>query len=116
MTEANNDRAIGRLEGKLDALIETVKSQGEKSDASRARLYDRVGSVERNTHELDSRMHTVEETVGKMRPLVDEFGRLKQRGVGMLMIIGFVWLLVGGLVVQGLGWVAAWAIRTLGGQ
>src|SRR5690606_21744715 len=34
MPETNQERAIGRLEGKMDSLIEAVKTQGEKSDAS----------------------------------------------------------------------------------
>ncbi|WP_127074028.1 DUF1515 family protein [Pelagibacterium lentulum] len=99
------NRDLGRVEGKLDALIETVKQQGEKSDASRARQYERIEAVERNTHDLDGRMKTVEGTVQKMSPLVEEFGRIKQRGVGMLMLLGLVWLIIGGLVVQALQWV-----------
>jgi len=101
------NRDLGRVEGKLDALIKTVERQGEKSDASRARQYERIELVERNTHDLDGRMKTVEGTVLKMSPLVDEFGRLKQRGVGMLMLLGFIWLIVGGLILQGLGWLVA---------
>lgn len=109
-------RDLGRVEGKLDALIETVKAQGAKSDASRARLYDRMESVERNTHDLDGRMKTVEGTVKKMSPLVDEFGRLKQRGVGILMMLGVLWMLLGGLLLQGLSAIVSWIGKGFGGQ
>jgi hypothetical protein len=70
--------------------------------------------VERNTHDLDGRTKTVESTVTKMTPLVDEFGRLKQRGVGMLMLLGFIWLIVGGLILQGLGWLVAQVSKIVG--
>lgn len=116
MVETSHDRAIGRLEGKLDALIETVKAQGEKSDQGRAKLYERVEGVERATHNLDGRVQTIEGTVKKMNPLVEEFGRLKQRGLGMLMLLGIVWMLLGGLLLNGISWIVHQIIRIGGGQ
>ena len=112
MDDMNRD--LGRVEGKLDALIKTVEQQGAKSDASRAKQYERIELVERHTHDLDGRMKTVEGTVLKMSPLVDEFGRLKQRGVGMLMLLGFIWLIVGGLILRGIGWIATQVGKIVG--
>ena len=114
--DSNHERAIGRLEGKMDSLIETVKAQGEKSDQSRAKLYERVEGVERSTEKIDGRLKTVEGTVTKMSPLVDEFGRIKQRGVGILMMLGVLWMLLGGLLLQGLAAIVAWIGRGFGGQ
>ena len=116
MPESNQERAIGRLEGKMDSLIEAVKAQGEKSDASRARMYERIEGVERSTEKMDSRLQTVEGTVTKMSPLVDEFGRIKQRGVGILMMLGVLWMLLGGLLLQGLSAIVSWIGKGFGGQ
>src|SRR5690606_22130704 len=114
--ETNQERAIGRLEGKMDSLIEAVKAQGEKSDASRAKMYERIEGVERSTEKMDGRLQTVEGTVTKMSPLVDEFGRIKQRGVGILMMLGVLWMLLGGLLLQGLAAIVAWIGKGFGGQ
>lgn len=113
---SNHERAIGRLEGKMDSLIEAVKTQGEKSDASRAKMYERIEGVERSTEKMDGRLQTVEGTVTKMSPLVDEFGRIKQRGVGILMMLGVLWMLLGGLLLQGLAAIVAWIGKGFGGQ
>src|SRR5690554_455562 len=53
MPDTNPDRAIGRLEGRLDgldeklgAIAQLLKEQNEASSVSRKALYERVGAIE----------------------------------------------------------------------
>ena len=111
----NTERAIGRLEGKMDALIESVKAQGEASSIARARLYERAEKIANDTADVDRRLKSVEETVSVMDPMVKDFDRLRQQGLGILALLGFIWIAVGGLVMQGLGWLWNAAVRAFGG-
>lgn len=110
------DRDLGRVEGKLDALIMSVREMGEQSASGRARLYERVEKIAADTTDVDRRLKTVEGTIETMAPMVNDFDKLRQRGLGMLAAIGFVWLLVGGLMMQGLGWVWGQIVRALTGH
>lgn len=107
---AELSRAIGKLEGSLEALIR----QGEDAQESRKKLYESAERTRAEVSDLIKRLDTVETTVKGMDPLVQEFGRLKQRGLGVLMVLSLVWLMLGGLVVQALGWAVGWLLRSLG--
>jgi hypothetical protein len=109
--EGSADRAIGRLEGKLDALIE----QGEQSRRSREKMYERLEKLGNDISTVNHRLGDVEDAVKVMDPLVKEFGRLKERGVGILMLLSLIWLLLGGLIVQALSWAFGLLMKAVGG-
>ena len=111
MTDST-ERAIGRLEGKLDALIE----QGELSRQSRAKLHERMDDMASKVAGVDHRMGAVEGSVKEMEPLVADYARLKQRGLGILAVLGFVWLILGGVILEAIKWLVGLVMRAGGGQ
>ncbi len=111
MTDSTSERTIGRLEGKVDTLLE----QGEQSRQSRAKLYERVDEVANKVSGLDHRVGQVEAAVKIMEPLVEDYGRLKQRGLGILAVIGFVWLILGGVILEGLKLAVGSLMKAMGG-
>jgi len=96
MTDDNSQRAIGRLEGKLDALIKTVEQQGEQSSASRKALYDRVAQIETSIEisgkidaQVRERLDGIDGRITReVMPTVDEVNRWKIAGVTALAIVG----------------------------
>lgn len=115
MTEPTNaQRSIGRLEGKLDALIETVKLQGERSDQGRARMYERLEQMADEQVRLDNRVSEIGTKVKAIEPFATEFSAWKQRGLAAVFMLSLVWLLLGSAIV---GWVKdiiAWAVKAIG--
>lgn len=104
MTE-NSERAIGRLEGKLDALIKTVEQQGQQSSEGRAKIYERIEKVDKDTQMLSGRLDAVEGTVTKMGPVFTRVGSLLERSKGALWVLAIIWLFMGGLILEAVRWV-----------
>ena len=113
MTEPNAQRSIGRLEGKLDALIATVQEQGERSDASRARLYERLDQVAVEQQRADMVMKGLEAKVDRIEPFATDFANLKQRGLALAAVAALIWTLVGGALVNGFGSFLSWASKAV---
>lgn len=117
MTAGGDDtqRAIGRLEGKLDSLIKSVEQMAEQSSTARGKIYERVERISADTADVDRRLGELEKTVKVMDPMVQDLARLKERGLGVLALLGFIWLFVGGLILQGIGWLWSALLRSMGG-
>jgi|GEM_PF-6956224 len=115
MTETNSERAIGRLEGKLDALIKTVEQQGQQSTEGRAKIYERLEKVDRDTQLLTGRMEAVEGTVTRMGPVFMRVGSLLERSKGALWVLAIFWLFMGGLILEGIRWVGHVAAKAFMG-
>ena len=112
-SEQETQRAIGRLEGKLDSLIAVVQQQGERSDAGRERLYLRVDQLAQETVTVKNRVAHIETRVDEIEPMAAEFMRWKQRGIGVWIVIVTGWMLIGGLVLSGLSAMGRWAIKAV---
>ena len=115
MTEAaNTQRTIGRLEGKLDALIETVRQQGERADASRSRVYERLEQMADEQTKLETRVGDIGSKVAVIEPFAAEFAAWKQRGLAVVFMLSVVWLLVGSTVVSWVKDFFAWVFKAAG--
>jgi len=86
MTESNVERAIGRLEGKLDLIIE---------DQNRARVdrkdqYEKLEDLERMQGASDQKLAELAARMGKVEPVISEINNWRQRGIGVVMFIGLM--------------------------
>lgn len=95
MTDASQDRAIGRIEGKIDRIIaeqdratDARKAQNEKLDA----LDRKVDAAHTQVASVDARLKKVEEPVA-------EFSRWRERAIGAVMLVSFIAATIGGLLV-----------------
>lgn len=111
MADSTTDRAIGRLEGKMEEVLRLL----QESSASRGQLAKAVEDIRTETSALGTRLGTVEKAIQVMDPLVQEFGRIKERWRGIALILGVIWLILGGLILQGITWVGGLVWRALGG-
>lgn len=116
MTEDNTQRAIGRLEGQMQEVINLLKSQDERSTASRARMHETQEKTAREVHALSSRVGAVEGAVAHMDPVFKRVGSLMERSKGILMVLALVWLFMGGLILEGVKWIGQMVAKAvLGG-
>lgn len=82
--------------GELTTAVEMLRSQTEEQ-------WDSLKGISVLTAKVDA----VQEDVADMKPYVDDYRKLKQRGIGVLGVVG----LMGG----GLGAIGAWLTGLLGG-
>lgn len=112
MTDDNTQRAIGELRGemkgvdrRLEEIIDLIKSQDERSSASRARMYEAQEKTAQEVHDLGRRVGLVEGAVENMDPIFRRVGSLLERSKGILFVVGIIWLFMGGLILEGIKWV-----------
>lgn len=108
--DSNTQRAIGRLEGKMEEVINLLK----ESSASRAKLYEGLEAVRSDIGDMDNRLEKVEGAIHIMDPLVKEFGNLKERWRGIVLVVAVVWLILGGAVMNGITWIVGLLWRAIG--
>jgi hypothetical protein len=113
MNEQETQRAIGRLEGKLDSLIVSVQQQGERSDAGRTKLYARVDQLAQEFITVKNQVGNIEARVDEIEPMAEEFMRWKQRGIGIWIVIFTGWMLLGGMLLSGVSAVGKWLIKAV---
>jgi len=96
LSEAGQERAIGRIEGKLDLII----SDQEKARQDRKQQYERQEKTEsfleplqRNYESVDSRLEKVEEPDAN-------FNRWRERGVGAVMLVSFFAAIFGAVIAS----------------
>lgn len=94
MTESN-EKAIGRLEGKIDLML---AEQVRAADARR-QTYETLEKLDRKIDATDTKVTSIDERLEKVEGPVAEFSQWRERGIGALMLISFVAASVGGLVV-----------------
>lgn len=122
MTDDNTQRAIGELRGemkgvdrRLGEIIDLIKSQDERSTASRARMYESQEKTAQEVHDLGRRVGLVEGAVENMDPVFKRVGNLLERSKGILFVIGIIWLFMGGLILEGIKWVGQLAAKAFMG-
>lgn len=96
MTEAGQERAIGRIEGKLDLII----SDQEKARQDRKQQYERQEKTERLLEALQRNYESVDYRLEKVEEPVADFNRWRERGVGAIMLVSFFAATFGALLAS----------------
>lgn len=92
MTETNNDRALGRVEGKLDSLIAAVDAETKRAAENRAKVYERLNALAVWQASVDRRMADIE-TMQRDRilPFVERLEAAEQGGRAVIQAGGIAW-------------------------
>lgn len=109
-------RTLGGVVEKLEGLARDVTESREESNSGRRRLYDRLAEneakAEGDAAAVMERLARLEQLAAAtaekatataaqlagIQPTIDAFGRLKQRGIGAIAVIGFVATILGGAI------------------
>ena len=94
MTEAGQDRAIGRVEGKLDQIIKDM----DRARDDRKQQYDKQEKTDRTLDEVMRQLRSVDSRLSNVEEPVADFNRWRERGVGAVMLISFAAASFGGLL------------------
>ncbi len=120
MTETNTQRAIGRLEGQVSALTtqvadltRAINAQGDRQHESQTRLYKRLDEQAEIVAATTRRLTLVENAVKTISPMAEDFGRMKQRGLGAIAVVTVLWLAVGGMVTSGMSALWSWVAKAV---
>lgn len=85
MTEAGQERAIGRIEGKLDLII----SDQEKARQDRKQQYEKQEKTDRALDDVKRLIGSIDTRLEKVEEPVADFNRWRERGVGAIMLVSF---------------------------
>ncbi len=94
MTEAGQDRAIGRVEGKLDQIIKDM----DRARDDRKQQYEKQEKTDRTLDEVMRQLQSVDSRLSNVEEPVADFNRWRERGVGAIMLISFAAASFGGLI------------------
>ncbi len=94
MIEAGQDRAIGRVEGKLDQIIKDM----DRARDDRKQQYDKQEKTDRTLDEVMRQLRSVDSRLSNVEEPVADFNRWRERGVGAIMLISFAAASFGGLI------------------
>lgn len=94
MTDASQDRAIGRIEGQLKQVL----SELQDAKASRKQTYEKLDKLDRKIDATETKVESIDKRLEKVEEPVAEFSRWRERGVGAIMLISFAAASFGGLL------------------
>jgi len=105
MTENNIDRALGRLEGKVDLMLQEQQSAA----ANRKQTYERLEEIDRKVDDAAEKIRHADARLASVEAPVAEFSKWRERAVGALMLISFVSAATGATMVAVWKGFVAWA-------
>ena len=103
MTDTTDERALGRVEGKLDYLVQ----QQEAAERSRRHTHDQLETVARKQIEIQHDLKNVTTRLVAVEGPVVEFQRWRERWLGAMMLVGFMFTGVGMVV----SYIVNWAVN-----
>lgn len=106
MTETNSERAIGRLEGSMDALVSAVEDQTEKSEERYRRVYKELEEIRLNAAESRRDIGDMKAQMNNDAGTMADIRKWKERFIGMQMMWASIFMLVGGGIAAFWKWIA----------
>ena len=89
------DRAIGRIEAKVDRLVDDQ----DQARLDRRETYKRLDGFERSQEKTAAALQAIDDRLAAVEAPVADFNRWRERGVGAVMLVSFVAASLGGLLV-----------------
>ncbi|NRQ13477.1 DUF1515 family protein [Ensifer sesbaniae] len=90
MIDGNSERAIGRLEGKLDALADAVERGQDESKQGRARIYAELEQVRQEAARSRAEVESLKQQMADAAPIISDIKRWRERFIGMQMLVVFL--------------------------
>ncbi|WP_299864349.1 DUF1515 family protein [uncultured Hoeflea sp.] len=91
-------RALGRVEGKLEALIEQVADSEKSSREGRAKLYSAVNDLNGGVQAVQSEVKVMDARLKEVEPVVTELSKWRERGIGVLLFLSLIAASLGALI------------------
>lgn len=104
----NFQRALGKIEGTIEALVKAVEAQGKQSSEARGKMYAAIDGVRELVQDMDARLITLEKRVADITPETEEFTQWRYRAQGAGMLGRGLWIAGGMVLSAAAGVAAAW--------
>lgn len=108
MPDADLQRALGRVEGKLDLVL---KDQDDASK-NRKQTYDRLETLDRKVDSINGEVARVDKRLASVERPVAEFSKWRERAIGALMLISFMSAVTGAALTAAWRYVVNWFTGT----
>lgn len=99
MSDPNTERAIGRLEGGVDALKDQIEELKQIVQAQGRASADERNELRLGVMSANRRLDSDEVTLNTIEPLAKDFGKLREKSVGFIYAVLLLWTLIGGLLM-----------------
>nr|DAO70291.1 MAG TPA: Protein of unknown function (DUF1515) [Caudoviricetes sp.] len=86
MTEATQERALGRLESKVDLIL----ADNERAAHSRKEQYEKLEQITRKADATDRKIDGIDGRLKAVEEPVADFEKWRERAIGALMLVSFV--------------------------
>jgi ABC-type enterochelin transport system substrate-binding protein len=93
MTEASQDRALGRLESKVDLIL----VDNERAAHSRKEQYEKLEQITRKADSTDRKIDSIDSRLKAVEEPVADFEKWRERAIGALMLVALVSSLIGAI-------------------
>jgi len=104
MADNNLERALGRLEGKVDLMLQDQQSAA----ANRKQTYQRLEEIDKKVDAAADKIKNADERLAELEAPVAEFSKWRERAIGALMLISFVSAATGAALVAAWKGILAW--------
>lgn len=103
------ERAIGRLEGKVESLIRQWRDQDQAAAVGRIALHDKVEGLRNDVTSLTGKVNEMNRDIIEIKPVVQESRDRHQQAAGAKWAIAFVW----SAIVTAIGAVSVIAVEVI---
>ena len=86
MSEASQERALGRLESKVDLIL----ADNERAAHSRKEQYEKLEQITRKADTTDRKIDGIDGRLKTVEKPVAEFEKWRERAIGALMLVSLV--------------------------
>lgn len=96
---SSTERAIGELQGTLNALVDTVQADAKESKEARQRVYE---ALQRHSSEMQVIKHDVEDLktrISIIEPKLSMLDKWRERGIGAWMLLAFIFSSIGAFLM-----------------
>lgn len=104
MSDENLQRALGRVEGKLDLMLQ----EQQQASANRKQTYERLEEINKKVDDAATKIEHADARLAKVEAPVAEFSKWRERAIGALMLISFVSAATGAAMVAAWKGILAW--------
>ena len=88
--DRNLERSLGKVEGKMEALLKSVSDQSVKAAENRAHVNVQLSEMEKRLGGMESQSSDMYQDIKAMKPAFREVADWKQRLIGMRLMIWFI--------------------------
>jgi len=100
------ERSLGKVEGKMEALLKSVSDQSVKAAENRAHVNVQLSEMERRLVGMESHSADMSLDIKAMKPAFREVADWKQRLIGMRLMIWFIASAIGAAGYAAAQWIS----------